>query len=145
MNWYIECYKKNKIVQRINLQTSREDLLKMLRRNVIFYDSGFQQPPSYIHYLNNYDYIRINGNFFDSLIYEEQDTKNEEMDNLNKEINELQRIIDNAKEYIELLEDAFIKGEIVNYLLLDIGRQILEGDEIPNITRKYLKEKIKSE
>ena len=91
MNWCIECYKKNRIVQTINLQTSRENLLKMLRRNVIFYDSGFQMPPTYIHYLNNYDYIRINGNFFDSLIYEEETTnkKQEEMDNLNKEMNKI--------------------------------------------------------
>jgi hypothetical protein len=63
----------------------------------------------------------------------------------NKEKKELQRIIDNAKEYIELLEDAFIKGESIDYLLLDTERQILEGDEIPDITRKYLKDKIKSE
>lgn len=62
-----------------------------------------------------------------------------------KENEELQRIIDNAKEYIELLENAFIKGEPLNFIFLDTERQILEGDEMPDITRKYLKEKIKSE
>ena len=83
---------------------------------------------------------------------EELEEMKEAFDNLTKsalQLNEMykkkNKIIDNAKEYIELLENAFIKGEPLDIVLLDTERQILEGDEIPDITRKYLKEKIKSE
>jgi len=67
MEWHIDCYKKNKIVNRIDLIMNEEDFVKMLAHQVIFYQTHDLNHTE-IHNLRQYDRIAINGNIYYDLL-----------------------------------------------------------------------------
>ena len=67
MQWYIDCYKGKKIVNRIDLIMNEKDFVKMLANQVIFYQTHDLNHTE-IHNLRQYDRIAINGNVYYDLL-----------------------------------------------------------------------------